>query len=242
MASLTHDQAMVQPRWDEVDVAIVDAADEGNQGDQFPGVGVVESIRARGGVGAKVIVITGHFFDDAVRWRMREAGADFFYHRIELHDAAALYRAVLDADGPGIPAEHDPEALFRLGIGPTTKVNAAVAFSKAYSLDDPRFGRALRRARARLRYRLRFGQETGLRPVNADGRPPERGQDAPSLPQIQRFIEWATKVKGPSRHKRLMHPTVIIRCGEAGSWFPRDSSQRGDLGSAWLVSRHLPGR
>src|SRR5579863_4039081 len=87
VAALTHEQALQHPRWDAIDVALVDAADERQKVDQFPGVSVVEAIRGHGGDQTAVIVVTGHFFDDAVRRRMREAGADYFYNRVEVHDA-----------------------------------------------------------------------------------------------------------------------------------------------------------
>ena len=198
VASLTHEQAVRHPRWDGIDVAIVDAADEDRRGDQFPGVGVVEAIRDRGGDQTAVVVVTGHFFDDAVRRRMREAGADFFYNRIEFHDAATLYTAVLEADqqsNRGVPAESDPESMFRLGVIPNTRVNAGVRFLEERTPEQEGAGGSFRRARARLRYRSRFAHEARLNPVNADGRPPDRDQTAPSFPQIQRFLDWATKTK-----------------------------------------------
>ncbi len=202
LAALTHEQALHQPRWDAVDVALVDAADERQKVDQFPGVSVVESIRDRGGDETTVIVVTGHFFDDAVRRRMREAGADFFYNRIELHDAASLYEAVIDHDREsirGVPPEADPEAMFRLGVTQNTHVNAGVHLAEAHPIEQELAGSALRRTRAKLRYRLHFGRVAGLNPVNADGRPPDREQAAPSLPQIQRFFDWATKTKDRRR-------------------------------------------
>ena len=198
VAALTHQQALCHPRWDSVDVAIVDAADETKDDDQFPGVEVAQVIRERGGEHTCIIVVTGHFFDDAIRRRMREVGADYFYNRIELHDAGALYQAVLschDKTGLGVPAETDPEAMFHLGVTPSTRVNAGVRFVKENPLDEGFTDGGIRRARARLRYRQLLGREAGLNPVNADGRPPDRDQEAPSVPQIQRFIEWATKVK-----------------------------------------------
>lgn len=202
VAALTHEQALHQPRWDAVDVAVVDAADERQKVDQFPGVSVVEAIRGQGGDHTSVIVVTGHFFDDAVRRRMREAGADFFYNRIEVHDAATLYRAVLDSDkesARGVPPESDPETMFRLGVTSDTRVNAGVQFAQDHPIELELSGGAIRRTRAKLRYRLIFGRAAGLNPVNADGRPPDREQMAPSLPQIQRFVDWATKAKDRRR-------------------------------------------
>jgi hypothetical protein len=40
-----------------------------------------------------------------------------------------------------------------------------------------------------------FNRVARLNPVNADGTIPDRDQDEPSLPQIERFLEWASKSK-----------------------------------------------
>jgi len=113
--SLVHDEALEwDTEWDTIDIAIVDAADSRRDDDHFPGVGVVDHIRRRRSRDqTMVIVLTGHFFDDAVRRRMREAQADFFYHRSELQESADLYEAILhpeqarsgvpDGDGPRGP-------------------------------------------------------------------------------------------------------------------------------------------
>jgi len=198
LAALTHDQALRHPRWDGVDVALVDAADARQEDDQFPGVEVVEAVRERGGDRTTVIVITGHFLDDAVRRRMREAGADYYYNRIDIQDAAALYQAVLsckDQPPPGVPPEQDPEHMFRLGVTEGTRVNDGVRFAREHPVDSGLSAGRTRGARARLRYRRIFGRQTHLNPVNSDGRPPERAQEDPSISQIQRFLDWATKTK-----------------------------------------------
>jgi hypothetical protein len=57
---------------------------------------VVEHVRqVAGGRTPVIIVVTGQFFADGVRRRMREAEADFIYHRAEVQDSASLYGAVL---------------------------------------------------------------------------------------------------------------------------------------------------
>jgi hypothetical protein len=74
-------------------VVVVDAADERREDDQFPGVGVIEQIRKTpSSTETTILVLTGHYFHPALRRRMREAQADFFYHRSELQSAAALPR------------------------------------------------------------------------------------------------------------------------------------------------------
>ena len=97
---LSHDAALAWESWRDVDVVIVDATDARRGDDQPAGVAVVKHVRHMAGSPTPVIIaITGHFFDDAVRRRMREADADFFYHRSEVQDSATLYAAVLCPDG-----------------------------------------------------------------------------------------------------------------------------------------------
>ena len=184
--------------WSSVDVALVDAADEREDADHFPGVGVVEAIRAaRTPDETIVVVVTGHFFDDALRTRMREAGADFFYHRSQFSDVDRLYQVLLhpEAERAPVPPPMDTEALFRVGVTPGTRINDAIRM--AGSLASPTTPGELgsRRSRAWLRYRATFNEVARLNPVNADGTVPEREQRDPSLPQIERFLQWATRAK-----------------------------------------------
>jgi DNA-binding NarL/FixJ family response regulator len=199
--SLVHDDALEWDReWDTIDIAIVDAADSRRDDDHFPGVGVVDHIRRRRGrEQTMVIVLTGHFFDDAVRRRMREAQADFFFHRSELQESADLYRAILypEQARSGVPDGTDPEAQFRLGIVPTTHINDAVRFSRSTGLGAKLTSRQGNRSRSWSRLRTSFNDVAHLNPVNSDGTPPERYQRDPSLTQIERFLNWATRVKNP---------------------------------------------
>jgi DNA-binding NarL/FixJ family response regulator len=104
-AVLSHDAALAwDGSWQKVDVVIVDATDEGRGDDGPAGVAVVKHVRRRAGPHTPVIIaITGQFFDDAVRRRMREADADFIYHRSEVQDTDSLYAAVLSLDGARTP-------------------------------------------------------------------------------------------------------------------------------------------
>ncbi len=194
---LSHDAAMTwNGDWSATDVVIVDAADERRTDDQFAGVGVVQHVRRMTpGTDVLIIVITGHFFDDAVRRRMREAQADFFYHRSEVQEADALYAAVLcpGAARSGVPGVTDPEALFRLGIVDSSRVNDGVRAAASLGLDQPHPPGA--RSRSRTRLRQIFNQSARLNPINRDGSAPDRGQDDPSFPQVERFLEWATRAK-----------------------------------------------
>ena len=201
--SLVHDEALEwDSEWDTIDIAIVDAADSRRDDDHFPGVGVVDHIRRRRSRDqTMVIVLTGHFFDDAVRRRMREAQADFFYHRSELQESADLYEAILHPEQPrsGVPGGTDPEARFRLGVVSGTHVNDAIRFSRSTGLEAKLTGRQGDRSRSWSRLRTSFNDVAHLNPVNADGTPPERIQHDPSLTQIERFLNWATRVKDTPR-------------------------------------------
>jgi CheY-like chemotaxis protein len=193
---LDHYEAMLwDSEWDEVDIALVDAADPNRPTDQFPGVDVVDRIRnRRSSAETRVIVVTGHFFDDAVRRRMREAGADYFYHRPELHKRDALYEAVFHPEraAEGVPGVHNDEALIRLGVGRGSRVNDAVRYA-SQGANRPA---GTQRSRAWNTYRRTFNSVARLQPMNTDGTPPDREQTEPSKTQIERFLDWATRVKG----------------------------------------------
>jgi CheY-like chemotaxis protein len=197
--SFVHDDALEwESEWDSIDIAIVDAADSRRDDDHFPGVGVVDHIRRRRSrEQTMIIVLTGHFFDDAVRRRMREAQADFFYHRSELQEAGDLYQAILHPEEArsGVPEGTDPEAQFRIGVVPSTRINDAVRYSRSTGLEDKLMRREGDRSRSWSRLRTSFNDVAHLNPVNADGTPPERHQREPSLTQIERFLNWATRVK-----------------------------------------------
>jgi DNA-binding NarL/FixJ family response regulator len=199
--SMVHDDALEwDAEWDTIDIALVDAADCRRNDDHFPGVGVVDHIRRRRSrEETTVIVLTGHFFDDAVRRRMREAQADFFYHRSELQESADLYRAILHPEQAraGVPDGIDPEAQFRLGVVQRTTINDAVRYSRSTGLEARLTGREGDRSRYWSRLRTSFNEVAHLNPVNADGTPPQRHQRDPSLSQIERFLHWATRAKSP---------------------------------------------
>jgi CheY-like chemotaxis protein len=184
-------------QWSDVDVVLVDAADPLREHDQFPGVEVADHIRRRrSSAQTMIIVVTGHFFDDAVRRRMREAGADYFYHRPELHRKEGLYNAVLHPERAraGVPEDHDYQAVVRLGVGSSTRINEAVRMAGHVDGRPSSAGRS----RAWNTYRRTFNQVARLQAMNADGTPPDREQVEPSLTQIDRFLRWATRIKPPS--------------------------------------------
>ena len=52
-----------------------------------------------------------------------------------------------------------------------------------------------RRGRQRTNRRSEFNRRAQLTPTTTGGRPPDRPQDVPSLPQIDRFLRWATTIR-----------------------------------------------
>ncbi len=195
VAGVSHQEAM-HWCWEEVDVALVDAADERAEGDQFPGVAVVQQVRRqRAPHQTMVVVVTGHFFDDALRRRLREARADFLYHRTELADRRVLYDAMLNPDNHRrVPGPQDTEAERRHGLSNATRVNRAVAFALEHRLEE-RLAHRTGSRRAWLHLRRQFNDKARLTPMTSAGNLPDRQQDMPSLPQITRFLAWATRVK-----------------------------------------------
>jgi CheY-like chemotaxis protein len=192
----THTEALqCNDGWSDIDVVLVDAADERNHGDQFPGVSVAEHVRrSRSPEQTIIIVLTGHYFHPALRRRMREARADFFYHRSELKSVDALYRAVLHPDeARTVPPFGDLDALLRIGVTDATQVNSALRYAERVSLSET-LSRSRSRSRAWFQQRKKFNEIARLSPVNRDGLPPDREQREPSLTQIERFLRWATRI------------------------------------------------
>ena len=209
VASLDHVEAASWcEAWDRVDVLVVDAADERLEHDQFPGVAIVERFREHRPIGEGVaVVLTGHYFDDAVRHRMKEAGADFFFSRTEALDRATLVRVVLQPDeARRVPPPLDPEMLSSLGVDGAAAVNAFVdAVARKGASDALSLGGSMKRgpapARSRWWVNLRrdLSSAGGLRTVNREGDSPHRSQELPSISQLRRVYGWATKPKGPGR-------------------------------------------
>lgn len=206
VAALTHVEALAWPgEWGRLEAVLVDAADDRAYGDQFPGVAVVEHVRRHRQRGRpSVIVVTGHFFDDAVRRRMREARADFFYHRSAVADARVLHDIVLHPDVErSVPGPHDPAEPLLQGVTDESRVNRAVGYALRTDLQEALVERARPRSRSWMRLRREFNQEGRLSSVTLKGRSPDRNQDVPSLAQIGRFLAWATKVKSGSGDPRM---------------------------------------
>jgi hypothetical protein len=208
VAAVDHDESLTWPddQWAELDAVLVDAArpfDDENRyrdDDHFPGVGVV--LRAREvRPDLLVIVVTGRFFDDGLRRRMKEAGADFFYFRDHLRAPEHLHRAVLEPDERtgGVPDVQDPETLTALGIDDHSVVNRFVSYL------DARGGlgaTGLGRKRTRSSDKTRAEATTaGIRAVNKTTGTPShaRNQRNPSRRQLRDL--WTTLAQVRERRR-----------------------------------------
>lgn len=197
------DAIQMVPDWPDVDVLIVDAADDRDLVDHFPGARLVQKLRALDhGGNLIVIVVTGHFLDDALRLRMREVRADFFYSRLDLRSEDALVQAVLEPDAARrVPPARDPETLRQLGITPRSSVSRLIDHAEEADLSavlsEDRSAEDLPSSRSRWWMRLRHEAAAAgrIEPVNVDGTLPRRDQATPSLAQIRRVYSWATRVK-----------------------------------------------
>lgn len=85
--------------------------------------------------------------------------------------------------------------MFRAGVTPATRINDAIRMARDLETPEGGVDQAVRKSRAWFRYRAAFNAVARLNPVNADGTVSDREQREPSLPQIERFLQWATRAK-----------------------------------------------
>lgn len=200
----THDEAMSSFGESEgIDVLLVDAADDRNVGDHFPGVRVVMALRSLPQHrDTTVIAVTGHRLEGGLSLRMREVGADLMMDRREIRDDGALIDVVRN---PG-SARREVEVVDRarmemLGITPSSNLQALVdeveMAGLAGLLDDEQVatGAPGRRSREWWRIRERVARAGGIQPRNTDGSHPHRDQDVPSLGQLRRVYAYALRIK-----------------------------------------------
>jgi DNA-binding NarL/FixJ family response regulator len=195
MATFSHRDAMAYEGWEDVDVAIVDAWDETEAFDRFPGVRVVQTIRARRSPAETlIIVVSGHVFDDMLRLRLAEAGADFFYGHGEVRDVDTLAGAILRPNDARRVTPSGRERLAEVGLTPGSHPNAALdhitqagltaAFEPGRSQKELPVSR-----RGIITARRRMGELARLAPPRAAG--PARRRTAPEWRAIVRFVNWA---------------------------------------------------
>ncbi len=186
-------------RWAEIDVAVVDAFDDSEPFDRFPGVGVVETIRANGSAeGTVVLVVSGHIDNVFLRLRMAEAGADYFYRHEDVRDLLALRTAVCNPDPARAVRVPDPAELAAVGLGPGSRPNAALHFLEDEGLVDAFEARRSQKSldlsrRAIIRIRRQMGRLAELSPAAPDG--PTRHLDAPEWRAVVDFVNRARGVE-----------------------------------------------
>ena len=182
---------------------MVDAADEGRGGDQFPGVAVVRRVRAEAGPRPLVVVVTGHYLHDGLRHRMADAGADFFYLRSDLRSPEALVDVVLHPDRHrrGVPDVAEPGMRSLLGVGEAGDVEAFVGWVEGRGLGPDLTGPQRARSRRWSRVRGDAARVGGIEPRNMTTGDAPRGQATPSIRQLARLWEWAARVRRPEERR-----------------------------------------
>lgn len=206
MGSMAHSEALEWPGpWDSVDVVFVDATDEMANTDNFPGVEVAAHVRTQQRTSrATVVVVTGHFFNPGLRWRMKEAGADLFFHRSQLRTPDRLRQALLHpeqfSDRNAVPPVRDA-VVRRLGIGRSTSVNTFVRLVRDSGLGPTfeRKGSPPVPRRQWMAYRRWLGDRARIKVVNmAEGTTPShQDRRSPSTPQLRKLFTWAARVPRP---------------------------------------------
>ena len=187
--------------WATVDAVVVDAADEGRPGDQFPGVAVVRRARSAGEGRPLVVVVTGHYLHDGLRHRMAAAGADFFFLRSDLRSPGALVDVVLHPDRHrrGVPPAGDAETPAVLGIGETSDVESFVGWVETHGVGPALTGEGRPRSRRWARVRRDATAAGRIEPRNLTTGDAPRGQATPSIRQLGRLWEWAARIRRPDR-------------------------------------------
>ena len=189
--------------WSRIDVVVVDAADEGLPGDQFPGVAVVRLVRAEAGEpGPTVVVVTGHYLHDGLRHRMAQAGADFYFLRANLRTRDQLLDVIRNPESyrRGVAPVVDVEQRRLLGLKPEASVDELISYADDHGLDVVLRGdgpaRADPRARRWLRHRREMAKAGGIDAVNiTSGDPPRGSQACPSWPQLRQIYRWAARIQ-----------------------------------------------
>lgn len=205
VAAVSHGTAEAWEReWTELDVLVVDAADETRDGDQFPGVAIVR--RARAAANAcdhrlVIIVVTGHSLHDGLRFRMARAGADFYFPRGDLRSPGTLVDVVLHPERArrrGVPGVDDPDAPATVGVTRDADVEGLLAYVEKEALgpalDPPEGRRANPRSRRWFRHRRAMAEAGRIEPVNMTTGDRPRHQDTPSIRQLSRIFRWAARI------------------------------------------------
>jgi DNA-binding NarL/FixJ family response regulator len=198
-AALTHTEALQRTDvWATADVVLVDAWDDRAGFDRFPGVGVVEAIRAqRGPDQTTIIVITGHVVNDMLRLRMAEAGADYFYGHDAVSDVDDLVAAITALDEHARP-HLNAEQLAQLGIRHDSRPNATLDWIQAHHYETAFSGESQKSLpvtrRAIMRIRREIGETAKLDTSTPSGSPhPAR------WPEWHHVVRFVNRLRGADR-------------------------------------------
>jgi DNA-binding NarL/FixJ family response regulator len=201
LASLSPQEAMHYAGWQECDVALVDAWDDRETFDRFPGVRVVERIRQeRTREETIIVVISGHVLDDLLRLRMAEAGADFFYGAGEVPDLDTLLQVIKEPAETRRVTPGDPLRLAPWGLNPESRPNAALqhivdkGLEEAFTPGAPQREVSLSRRRI-ITARQRIATLAKMHPAAStrSGRPLR----APEWRAVVRFVNRARGADDP---------------------------------------------
>ena len=78
------------PGWSTIDVALINAHDDAAPFDRFPGVGVVEALRAEGKPTATAILVSRLETNPYLTLRLAEAGADYCYRHEQVAEPEGM--------------------------------------------------------------------------------------------------------------------------------------------------------
>ena len=204
LGAFDHDAALDwSGEWADVDVVLLDAADESRAGDQFPGVAVVRRVRERGGRRPLIVLVTSPYLHDGLRHRMAGAGVDFYFLRSDLRSTDALLDVVLHPDRHrrGVPDVTDPNARRALGVDGTSDVESFVGWVEGQGLGPALAGgqgsRSVPRSRRWARLRRDAANAGHIEPRNMTTGGMPLDQPTPSIRQLGRLWQWAARIRRP---------------------------------------------
>ncbi len=199
MAGSHADALAAGDAWADVDVALVDAWDRRAGFDRFPGVAVVSAIRAFGHPDTRIVVITGHVLNDALRLRMAEAGADYFYGHEDVADLDAL-ADVIRRPSPARRPSLDAGELAALGVRRGSRPNDALGWVHDAGYGGVFSGEAQKSLGVGRRSLMRIRAEVGDRAQLTN--PVGRGNRAARWPEWQEIVRFVNRMRGADTDDR----------------------------------------
>ena len=165
--------------WSAIDVVLADAHDDDAGFDKFIGVRVVAHVRSlTGRERPQILVITGHLYNDLLRLRMAEAGADFLYSHAEVRTAEALIHAITvgrDVTDQSLPRPNTVSTGLNDAVTWAEANLGEGAFQRESQKALPVSRRSIITARQRLKHQL----------------PSSDGRSIPSWREVAQFIDRA---------------------------------------------------